>query len=86
MLSQTHADRHDRQGLNDDEKNKREERLIDQFTKAVVIKILSKGDAGFMPEEKLLAEVTFRLMDFKMCWLTRVREGVIMLRVFEDRI
>lgn len=82
---QPHSDRQERQvqeRLSEEERAKRDDRLIDQFTKVVVLKILTKGDAGFMAEERLIGEVAFRLMDFKMCWITRVREGVILLRVF----
>lgn len=39
-----------------------------------------------MQEDKLIAEVTFRLMEFKSCWLTRVKEGFLIIRIFEDRI
>ena len=83
-----HSEKHDRSHdrLSEEDRAKRDDRLIDQFSRVVVIKILTKGDPGFMAEEKLLAEVTFRLMDFKLCWVTRVREGAIMLRVFEDRL
>ena len=50
--------------------------------------MLTKGDANFMGpfDSKLIAEVTFRLMEFKGCWLTRVREGVITIKVYEDKI
>jgi hypothetical protein len=52
----------------------------------VVIHILTKGNVGFMPEEKLLAEITFRLMEFRQIWQTTVKEGFIVLRLFEDRV
>lgn len=39
-----------------------------------------------MAEDKLVAEVTFRIMEYKGCWITRMNEGFIMLRVYEDRI
>ena len=52
----------------------------------MVLTVLTKGDVGFMAEDKLITEVTFKLMEFKSCWLTRVREGFIVIRVFEDRI
>jgi hypothetical protein len=70
----------------EEEKIRRDDKLTDQFTKVVVLKILTKGDIGFMSEDKLIAEVTFRLMEFKGCWLTRVKEGFLIIRVFEDRI
>lgn len=82
---QYHSDRHERQpqdSSTEEEKARRQDRLIDQFPKVIVMKVLTKGDPGFMAEERLLGELTFRLMDFKMCWVTRVREGVIMLRIF----
>lgn len=46
---------------------------IDQFYKVVVLKVLTKNDVGFMNEYKLIAEITFRLMEFKGAWLTRLR-------------
>ena len=48
----------------------------------VVLKILTKGDIGFLAEDKLIAEVTFRLMEFKGTWITRLREGLLVLRIF----
>lgn len=87
MSQQSHSERHSlHERLSEEERARRDDRLIDQFSRVVVIKILNKGDPGFMMEERLMAEVTFRLMEFKHCWMTTVREGVIMLRVFEDRL
>ena len=60
--------------------------MIDQFNKVVVIKVLTKGDIAFLAEDKLIAQVTFRLMEYKSCWSAKVKEGVITLRVFEDKI
>ena len=56
------------------------------FSKVPVLKILTRGDTGFQAEDKLMAEVTYKLMEFKGCWLTRLKEGLLVLRVFEDRI
>ena len=56
------------------------------FSKVPVLKILTRGDTGFQVEDKLMAEVTYKLMEFKGCWLTRLKEGLLVLRVFEDRI
>ncbi len=52
----------------------------------VIIKIITRGDVGFAPEDKLLFEVTFRLMEFKTFWHTRIKDGSVVLRVFEDRL
>ena len=68
--------------MSEDDRVRREDRCIDQFTFMVVLKILTKGDIGFIPEDKLIAEVTFRLMEFKGTWITRLREGLLVLRIF----
>lgn len=39
-----------------------------------------------MAEDKLLFEVTFKLLEFKGTWITRIKEGSIVLRIFEDRL
>ena len=59
--------------MNEEEKSMRQDRCIDQFYKVVVLKVLTKGDIGFMGEDKPIAEITFRLMEFKGAWLTRLR-------------
>lgn len=41
---------------------------------------------GFTPEDKLLFEVTFKVLEFKSVWQTRVKEGFIIIRIFEDRL
>lgn len=91
-ILQSHLERHDKpynpEKLTEEERARREDKIIDQFSKVVVIKILTKGDINFMGsiDSKLIAEVTFKLMDFKSCWLTRIREGVITIKIYEDRI
>ena len=72
--------------MTEEERARREEKHHDMFNKIIVLRILTKEDENFMAEDKLLAEVTFRIMEFKNCWHTRMKEGHIVLRVFEDRI
>lgn len=65
---------------------KKDSKLEDSFTRVLIIKILTRGDVGFTPEDKLLFEVTFKLMEFKGVWQTRIKEGNVVLRIFDDRL
>ena len=39
-----------------------------------------------MNDDKLFAQITFRIMEYKSCWITRMKEGFIILRVYDDRV
>ena len=56
--------------------------MEDAAARVVVLNILTKGNVGFMAEDKLLAEITFRLMEFRQIWQTTIKEGYIVLRLF----
>ena len=58
----------------------------EHFGKVVVLKLVTRDDTGWVEEERLLAEVTFRVMYWKYGWQTLARDGFCVVRVFEDRI
>ena len=66
-------DKQQHEKASEEQRLKKEDGIIEQFYRAVVVKILTKGDPEFMNDDKLFAEVTFRVMEYKSCWITRMK-------------
>lgn len=86
MICETKEEQRAKQNESEKIPRYREDRSEDSMNKVIVLKLLAKNDVGFMIEDKLVAEITFKLMEFRQIWFTTTKEGYIVIRVFEDRI